>query len=88
MPFAIHSFMIGTDDQIRLCHVFYGATKHEALNHQKDHARECPYYGPALAKGEVIDVEEELDVLPQPEMEELLEFLDLMDEEDEEDGGV
>jgi hypothetical protein len=85
MPFAIHSFMIGTDDQIRLCHVFYGATRQEALSHQKDHARDCPYYGPALAKGEVIDIEEELDALPEADTESLLEFLELGDEDDEED---
>jgi hypothetical protein len=83
MPFAIHSFMIGSDDRIQLCHVFYGATKHEALNHQKDHARDCPYYGPALAKRKVIDIEEELDALPEADMESLLEFLELGDEDEE-----
>lgn len=88
MPIAIHSFKIDEDEQIRMCHVFYGATKRQAEDIQKDHARDCPHYGPALARGEVIDIVEEIDELPEPETEALLEFLELgEDEEDEEEDG-
>ena len=85
MPIAIHSFKIDDDDVIRMCHVFYGVTKSQAEAIQKDHARDCPHYGPALARGQVIDIVEEIAELPQPQTEELLDFLELGEDEDEEE---
>jgi hypothetical protein len=85
MAIAIHSFKLDADGEIRIQHTFFGATKRDAESVRKDHARDCPHYGPALAKGETIDIVEELDALPEADEEELLEFLGLGDDEDEED---
>lgn len=85
MAIAIHSFLIGTDGEISVCHVFYGATTAQAKQTQKDHAKDCPHYGPALARGETIDIVEEVDTLPSADEEELLEFLELDGEEEDEE---
>lgn len=85
MPIALHSFKIDDDQNVRICHTFYGETETEARQLQKDHARDCPHYGPALAKGETIDIVEEIDYLPVPEEDILLGFLDLDDEDEEPD---
>jgi hypothetical protein len=80
---AIHSFKLDNDGKIRIAHTFFGHTKAQAESVQKDHARDCPHYGPALAKGETIDIVEVLDALPEGDEEELLEFLGLADEDEE-----
>lgn len=89
MPIALHSFKIDDDKHIRICHTFYGETEAEAKQHQRDHARDCPHYGPALAAGRTIDIVEEIDALPEPDEESLLELLGFddedLDEEEEED---
>jgi len=86
MPIAIHSFKVDEDGEISVCHTFYGATVGQAKKTQSDHAKDCPHYGPALAKGETIDIVEEIEALPLAEEEELLEFLDLNDDEEDDDG--
>lgn len=85
MAFAIHSFKLDSDGHIRIAHTFFGHTKAQAQTVQRDHARDCPHYGPALAKGETIDIEEELDALPEADEEELLDFLGIGPDEEEED---
>jgi len=90
MPVALHSFKIDDDGEIRVCHTFYGGTELEAKGFQKDHARDCPHYGPALAQGKTIDIVEEIDELPEPDEASLLALLgfdeDEEDEEEEEEG--
>jgi len=82
MPVALHSFKIDDDGQIRLCHTFYADTETQAKGFQRDHARDCPHYGPALAQGRTIDIVEDLDELPIAEEGALLELLGFEDEEE------
>lgn len=83
MPIALHSFKIDDDEEIRICHTFYGLTETESRQLQRDHARDCPHYGPALAKGKTIDIVEEIDELPTAEENALLALLGFDDEEEE-----
>lgn len=88
MPVALHSFKVDDDGEVRICHTFYGKNSAQALQAQRDHAKDCPHYGPALKKGDTIDIEEEIDLMPMADEEELVDFLGLNDEEeDDEDEG-
>lgn len=85
MPIALHSFKIDDDEQVRICHTFYGETEAAAKQLQHDHARDCPHYGPALAAGNVLEVMEEIDELPEANEDSVLDLLGFDDEDDDDD---
>lgn len=67
MPVALHAHKVDADGEIRVTHIFYGATEEDAQSGLDAHADICPKFGPADREGDVITVFEEIDELPTPE---------------------
>ena len=82
MPIIRYSFK-RTNGHI-IGHLFMAANEGAVDADQDAHARICPSYGPALEKDETIDIDVEVDTLPEFDEESLEEFLDLDPDEDEE----
>lgn len=87
MTVALHSYKIDRDGTITVRHTFYAATEDEAEDLMDAHADGCAAYGPALDKGDTIEIFEEVPAAPDPE--ELAAVAEAQlgpeDEEDEED---
>lgn len=86
MPVALHSWIIEKDSAIRVRHTFFADTIEEAERLLKQHATGCSHFGPADAAGETIEVEEEIDTLPDKDTLEDYEEEDLNEYEEEEEG--
>lgn len=79
MPVALHSYIIEKDRTVKVRHTFYAETEEEADELLKQHAANCPHFGPATAAGETVEIVTEIDELPDAEA------LEDFDEEDEPD---
>lgn len=84
MAIALHSYKIDTDGVIRVRHTFYANSEPEADKLMEQHGAGCKAFGPALEAGETIEIVEEIDELPDPDVIEALED-DVEDDEPEED---
>jgi hypothetical protein len=85
MPVARYSAKIDSDGRVRVIHIFLGANEGMVEDLQKKHADGCKAYGPALKEENTIDIDVDVDTLPEADEESLTEFLEL-DPEDELDG--
>jgi hypothetical protein len=88
MPKAIYSAKVDDDGRVRVIHIFLGPNLQECEKLQKKHADGCTAYGPAVAAEKTIDIEADVDVLPEADEEDLDDFLfgdgDEADEEETE----
>jgi hypothetical protein len=91
VPVARYSAKIDSDGRVRVIHIFLGANETAVDDLQEKHADGCKAYGPALKEDNTIDVDVDVDTLPEADEESLLEFLEIEDaeepdeEEDEEE---
>ncbi|TMI88317.1 MAG: hypothetical protein E6H00_12860 [Bacillati bacterium ANGP1] len=86
MPTALHSF-IQENGRVIVQHTFFGKTEAEAAKWKAHHLASCEYFRAAEKEGRTIEISEELDELPQPDVEDLELYLfgeDDYDDEDEE----
>jgi hypothetical protein len=86
MPTALHSF-IQENGRVLVAHTFFGKTEAEAQKWKEHHLESCDYFRAAVKEGRTIEITEELDELPEPDVEDLELFLgfDLDDEEEDEE---
>jgi hypothetical protein len=80
MPIALYSFR-KTSDGLIMFHGFLAPNAKAAAKMEQAHAAVCPQFGPALAAEQTIEIEVELDELPEFEDSSLEEFLDLDDDD-------
>lgn len=92
MPVARYSAKIDSDGRVRVIHVFLGANEDMVDDLQQKHADGCKAYGPALEEDKTIDIDMDVDELPEADEESIATFLDLdpdaevdPEEEDEEE---
>jgi hypothetical protein len=85
MPTALHSF-IQENGRVLVAHTFFGKDEAEAKKWREHHLESCDYFRAAVSEGRTIEITEELDELPEPELEDLEDFLGFdLEDEDEED---
>jgi hypothetical protein len=77
MPSAIYSFKVDPDGEIRIGHIFFGKDDDEAWANLESHAEVCPKFGPAYQASETIEVETEIDAIPDADVEDLEDFIGL-----------
>jgi hypothetical protein len=82
MPTVLYSFR-KTPDGI-MFHGFMAANPAKAEKMENAHAAICPQFGPALAAEQTIEIEVDVDDLPEFDEASLEDFLELDDEEEEE----
>jgi|HubBroStandDraft_6_1064221.scaffolds.fasta_scaffold156740_4 hypothetical protein len=87
MPLARYSAKIDSDGRVRVIHIFLGANEGSVDELQDKHADGCKAYGPAVKKDETIDIDVDVDTLPEADEESIAEFLDLDPEARIESGG-
>lgn len=77
MAFALHSYKVDHDGEVRVRHTFYGETVKECERLQEKHADICPSYGPAVDEEETIDFLEEGVEIPDADALEAADEIDL-----------
>lgn len=77
MPLARYSAKIDSDGQVRVIHIFLGASVSALEDAQQKHADGCKAYGPAFEEEKTIDIDVDVDELPEADEESLLEFLEI-----------
>lgn len=97
MALARYSAKIDSDGRVRVIHIFLGANEGMVDDLQHNHANGCKAYGPAYGEDKTIDIDVDVDTLPEPDEESLVEFLGIEpaeeiegddDEEDDEEEEV
>jgi hypothetical protein len=87
MAVARYSAKIDSDGRVRVIHIFLGANESTVDAAQQKHADGCKAYGPAYEEEKTIDIDVEVDELPEADEESIAEFLEIEPpEEDEEEG--
>jgi len=76
MPVALVSWKKDSDGRVRVGHIFLAPNIQEAEELKAKHAGGCKAYGPAVEAGETIDLDYDVDYLPEAEEEDLAEFLE------------
>jgi hypothetical protein len=77
MALARYSAKIDSDGRVRVIHIFLGANEGMVDDLQEKHADGCKAYGPALAEENTIDIDVDVDTLPEADEESIAEFLEL-----------
>lgn len=77
MALARYSAKIDSDGRVRVIHIFLGANEGSVDELQEKHADGCKAYGPAVERAETIDIDVDVDTLPEADEESIAEFLDL-----------
>lgn len=85
MALARYSAKLDSDGRVRVIHIFLGANEGMVDDLQQKHADGCKAYGPALEKDNTIDMDVDVDTLPEADEESLLEFLGIEPEDEEDD---
>jgi hypothetical protein len=85
MALARYSAKIDSDGRVRVIHIFLGESESAVDAAQQKHADGCKAYGPAFEEEKTIDIDANVDELPEADEESLLEFLELGDEEPDSD---
>lgn len=85
MAFARYSAKIESDGRVRVIHIFLGANETSVEELQKKHADGCKAYGPALQEDKTIDIDVDVDTLPEADEQSLVEFLEIDQDEDDEE---
>jgi hypothetical protein len=86
MALARYSAKIDSDGTVRVIHIFLGDNEAAVDAAQQKHADGCKAYGPAFEEEKTIDIDADVDDLPEADEESLTEFLSLDPaEEPEED---
>jgi hypothetical protein len=90
MAIARYSAKIDSDGNVRVIHIFLGASETAVDDLQQKHADGCKAYGPAFAEEKTIDIDADIDDLPDADEESLTEFLGLdpADEPDDDHAGA
>ena len=70
MPISLTVDKLEPDGTIHVRHVFYGETIEECERLRDQHAEGCKAFGPALEDERVIQIEEEIDEIPEWEDDE------------------
>jgi hypothetical protein len=70
VPVSLTIDKLEPDGTIHVRHVFYGETIEECERLRDQHAEGCKAFGPALEDERVIQIEEEIDEIPEWEDEE------------------
>jgi len=77
MALARYSAKIDSDNRVRVIHIFVGDSESAVDAAQQKHADGCKAYGPAVKEEKTIDIDVEVDDLPEGDEESLLEFLEI-----------
>jgi hypothetical protein len=70
VPVSLTVDKLERDGTIHVRHVFYGETIEECERLRDQHAEGCKAFGPALEDERVIQIEEEIDEIPEWEDDE------------------
>jgi hypothetical protein len=70
VPISLTVDKLEPDGTIHVRHVFYGETIEECERLRDQHAEGCKAFGPALEDERVIQIEEEIDEIPEWEDDE------------------
>jgi len=84
MATALYSFRKQSNGRI-MFHGFLAGNADQATKDMEAHANACPQFGPALKAGSTLEIEVEVDELPEFEEESLEEFLELDSDDDDDD---
>jgi hypothetical protein len=84
MPIVLYSFK-KTASGLIMFHGFMAPSSARAEKELQGHAGVCPQFGPAHRDGKTLDIEVEVDELPEFDEQSIEEFLELDDDEDDEE---
>lgn len=86
MALARYSAKIDSDGRVRVIHIFLGASETAVDDAQQKHADGCKAYGPAFEEEKTIDIDVDVDELPEADEESIAEFLEIEPPEEPEQG--